>query len=286
MLIVQMSDLHLTSVGTKAYDHVDTHAMLARAVRRINALVPPPDLVIATGDLTDHGTEEQYRLLAEQLRRITAPVAVVMGNHDDRLALTTVLRGFGNWPESGFVQYVIETRPVRVIVLDSTRPDSHKADFCAERASWLDDRLAEAPDVPTLIAIHHPPLDVGIAWMDGAGAGWADTLVQVFARHDQIVRVICGHLHRPIFAIVGGRALSVAPSIAHQVRFDLTPGIDPDHPPQFEMEPPAIQVHAWDGRRLLTHTVHIEEYERITPFTKDAFAALLRARETGEKPQF
>ena len=56
MLIAQLSDLHIKLPGRLAYKKVDTAAMLAEAVRRINALVPRPDLLLITGDLTDIGS--------------------------------------------------------------------------------------------------------------------------------------------------------------------------------------------------------------------------------------
>ena len=63
MMIAQITDLHVRPRGKVAYERVDTNAMLEAAVATIEALPRKPDLVIATGDLTDCG------LAAESLGR-------------------------------------------------------------------------------------------------------------------------------------------------------------------------------------------------------------------------
>jgi len=61
--------------------------MLQRCVSKILALPRLPDAVVATGDLTDHGTVEEYALLAELLTPRQMPLYLIVGNHDDPRAL-------------------------------------------------------------------------------------------------------------------------------------------------------------------------------------------------------
>jgi 3',5'-cyclic-AMP phosphodiesterase len=60
MLLCQISDMHIVPEGMLAYGRVDTAAMLERCVRKILALPRQPDAVVATGDLTDHGSADEY----------------------------------------------------------------------------------------------------------------------------------------------------------------------------------------------------------------------------------
>jgi Icc protein len=59
-----------------------------------------------------------------------------------------------------------------------------------------------------------------------------------------------------------GTVASVCPSPAHQVALDLAPDAADD----FIMEPPAFQLHRWDGTTLVTHTAYIGEFDGPYPF--------------------
>src|SRR5207244_10788268 len=125
--------------------------------------------------------------------------------------------------------------PVRLVALDTLVPSQVGGLLCEERLGWLAARLAEAPDRPTVIFMHHPPFVTGIAHMDSYGLPSAREFAEVVRRHPQVERILCGHLHRPIQARVGGTLASTAPSTAHQVALDL----EDDNPLMFTMEPPA-----------------------------------------------
>lgn len=273
MLIAQLTDTHVVAPGTRAYqDQVDTNAMLARAVDRLNALDPRPDWVVVTGDLTDHGTPVEYAELVRQLARLELPFHLVIGNHDDRATMLASL----DYPDLAgvgtFVQYTVEKGPVRLIVLDSTSDVHHMGEFCEERRAWLDARLAEQPGRPTIVALHHPPFDCGIAMMDAEGAHWADGLVDTLSRHPNVERVLCGHVHRSIQTLVGGRLASICPSTAHQVSLDLAR--ETSAGAFFEMEPPAFQLHLWQGGRMVTHTAPIERYAEVAPLSAEMLERL------------
>src|SRR5262249_56602123 len=91
----------------------------------------------------------------------------------------------------------------------------------AKRLGWLPARLAESPERPTLIFMHHPPFVTGIARMDEHGLANAEEFAEVVGRHRHVQRIVCGHLHRSIQALVGGTLATTAPSTAHQMALDL-----------------------------------------------------------------
>ena len=176
------------------------------------------------------------------------------GNHDNRPAFKEVFsdKNFNN----GFLQYVIEDYPVRIIVLDSLKPGRHGGAFCARRAKWLRERLEEQPERPTLIAMHHPPSKTGIGWMTASAEdGWVQRLNKVVKDHDNVVQIICGHIHRSISKGFAGTNVSVSRAVAPQVKLDLAP-IDPDVPDDRVLIVDADAgycLHEWDGEGLTTH---------------------------------
>ena len=146
--------------------------------------------------------------------------------------------------------------------MDTLIPGEGGGELCTERLEWLDRTLAQKPDAPTLVLMHHPPFITGIGHMDKIGLKGADGFAAVVERHRHVELILCGHLHRTIHAQVGGRPAMTCPSPAHQVALD----IDPEAPSCFTMEPPGFMLHWWNGRRLVTHTAVIGNYDGPHPF--------------------
>jgi 3',5'-cyclic AMP phosphodiesterase CpdA len=261
VLIAQITDMHIKPEGALAYKRVDTAGFLARAVDHILHLDPRPDVVLATGDLVDRGTAEEYQRLRHLLVPLPMPVYLIPGNHDDREAMRREFADHLYMPRDGFIQYVVDDGPVRLIALDTLIPGKGGGRVDAERIAWLDARLAEAPTKPTLLFMHHPPFMTGIAYMDAIGLDGADNLAQVVRRHVQVERVACGHLHRSIQSRWAGTVASTAPSTAHQVVLDVREDADLG----FTLEPPSYALHLWrEGLGLVSHVAIVGDYLTYT----------------------
>lgn len=267
MIIVQITDTHIKPPGRLAYRRVDTAPFLERAVAAILALTPRPDVILATGDLVDAGDAEEYARLLGLLRPLDIPLFAVPGNHDERAGLAKAFPDLAaRVGGSRFFHYTVEDWPVRLIAMDTVLPGSGAGEVCAERLGWLDARLAEQPDRPTIIFQHHPPFDTGIGHMDRLGLSGAEAMAAVVRRHPQVERVLCGHLHRPIQVRWAGTIASTAPSTAHQVALDLRD----DAPSAFVMEPPGYQIHMWRADTgVVSHTAMVGDYDGPYPFFKD-----------------
>ncbi len=264
MLIAQLTDMHLKPVGQMAYRRVETAPFLRRAIADIARLDPRPDVVLVTGDLVDVGLPEEYALLRTMLADLPMPFFLIPGNHDSRGPLVDAFRTHAYWPLDGeLLNYVVDDYPVRLIAIDTTIPGSPAGEFCARRADWLAARLAEEPSRPTIIFMHHPPFTTGIAHMDRMGLAGADRLAGIVARHPQVERVLCGHLHRPIQVRFAGTLASTAPATAHQV----TLALQPDARGTFIMEPPGYQLHWFrEGSGIISHTAVIGDFPGPYPF--------------------
>lgn len=261
MLIAQISDLHLKTPGKLAYGKVDTAAFMEACIQSLLALKPAPDLVVVTGDLVDFGNPDEYAFLRSFLDRIPMPLYLVPGNHDGRDTMRAAFSDHAYLPAEGFLHWVVEDWPVRMIGLDTVVPKQSGGAMCAERLEWLDRTLSES-DRPTLILMHHPPFETGIGHMDEIGLEGAAEVAAVLDRHPQAIRVLCGHLHRPITAVVGKAVVSICSSTAHQVQLDLRP----DAESRFVMEPPGFDLHRWTGRTFVSHRAAIGEFDGPYPF--------------------
>lgn len=266
MLIAQITDTHVMAPGRLAFGRVDTNACLARAVDSLLGEDPQPDLVLLTGDLVDAGAPDEYANLRDLLAPLPMPVLAIPGNHDERGALAGAFADSGYLPHAGFLHYVVEHHPLRLIGLDTVEPGQTGGRLCAERLDWLAARLAAAPARPTLIFMHHPPFATGIAHMDEIGLDPDSSagLAALLRRHPQVERIVAGHVHRSIQARFGGTTASVAPSTAHQVALDLRP----DSPVAFTLEPPGYHLHRWTPQAgVVTHAVALGAF--AGPFSFD-----------------
>jgi len=262
VLIAQISDVHVNEGGAFVGALVDANASLAAALDYLETIAPKVDAVVATGDLTDNGRPEQYAILRDLLRRCTAPVYLIPGNHDERQPLVDAFPDHAYLPrDGGPLQYAIEDHPVRLVGVDTTIPGRHDAALDPDELDWLDETLAARPETPTLVFMHHPPFDTGVWWMDCMGLPDADrhAFEQTVRRHPQVQRVVSGHIHRPVQTTWGETTVSVAPSTAHQVALD----IEPLGTMRLTAEPPMVTLLDWTAERVLMHTTAFAPVEAI-----------------------
>jgi 3',5'-cyclic AMP phosphodiesterase CpdA len=243
-LLVQLSDPHIGA----SWGEGDPVAKLAAAIAAVRALDESPDAVLVSGDLAEHAADAEYEQVRTLLGRINAPSYVLPGNHDDRDALH---RHFGVPGAGGRpVQYAADLGALRLVVLDSTLPGEDRGELDDERLGWLDGTLTEAPGTRTVVAMHHPPIAVGIPAWDAIGLPPPDrqALGEVLSCHPQVQRVVAGHVHRAITAELRGRSVLTVPSTYVQGLLDFAAT-------QLELstDPPGFAVHALVDGELVSH---------------------------------
>jgi 3',5'-cyclic-AMP phosphodiesterase len=239
-LLVQLSDLHVG--GSEG--GVDPIPRLEAVIEAVRGLPNRPDAVVVTGDLTDDGAEENYRVAGEMLERLDTPLYVLPGNHDDRRRIRAEfdLPGEGEEP----VDYSVDVGELRLVIFDSNVPGRDPGSYEATRLGWLDRELAAQPERPTLLAVHHSPLATGIAEWDAINLNGSDreALGEVVARHPQLRAIVGGHLHRVAASTLSGCPVLAAPSTYLQVlpnyRRDEIEWVDP----------PGFAIHVWAGGEL------------------------------------
>ncbi len=250
MLIAQITDLHIKADGAA------NAARLKSVLARLARMRRQPDAIIATGDLTEHGTVQEYKALKAHYDAAAVSPLPCLGNHDVAANFADVFTDEDVFAE-GFCQYARDLGAIRLVVADTHDESQHGGAFCEARQRWLDETLSAVPDQPTLIALHHPPMTTGIDWMDPQtpNPAWINGLREVVARHRHVKKVIAGHVHRPIERAFAHTSLCVAGATAAAVDLELAPvtSATADERPLIIEEPPGFALHWWDGEEFVSH---------------------------------
>ncbi len=207
MRIVQLSDTHLFAAVDGNLRGMNTADSLARVVAQAQTLAP--DLVLVTGDLSQDETPASY----DRLRRLLAPLAVpihyLVGNHDNSIAIQQA------WGEQSAMSLrALQLAGWNLVLLNSTVPGVVWGKLSPEAIDWLDAQLSQC-QLPTLMALHHPPIVPNSDW-EGSVLTNPEVLYQVVDRHSHIRLVIAGHVHQPLHYQRGDVAYLTAPSTCLQ----------------------------------------------------------------------
>ncbi len=131
------------------------------------------------------------------------PVLKLAGNHD--------LLGAP-------LQYTADAGGLRIVVCDTSQPGR---DDGALDVEWVAAQLV--PDVPTVIAMHHPPRRdrIAVARRDRPARRRERGARHLLERSPQVKRVVAGHVHRAATAVLGGCAVVTCASTNIQAALDF-----------------------------------------------------------------
>lgn len=252
--VVQLSDIHLMESPEGRVMGVDTDETFHRVLAAVAEEVPEPDLVVASGDLAHDEVRPTYERLSALLREHghLERCRLVPGNHDTPALLREVFAARFDAAPDGSACFGQRLGDWMVLGLDSHCPGELGGKVGAAQLEWLRVRLAEAPDSPTLLFLHHPPGAIGTPWLDVMGVLEPERLVETLAAAPGLRAVVCGHVHQDTTVSVGGVPLITTPSTCFQFRPRSVN-------PAFDDEAPAFRVIELEGDAFTTRVVRVGE---------------------------
>ncbi len=256
MLIAQISDSHIAAPDKLTYGIVPMAQNLARCVDHINRLMPKPDLVLMTGDVANDWRQDQTELAKSILDGLHCPYYVVPGNHDDRAVIWDVFGGAACPAKpDGFINYVIDGFPVRMIGIDTLESGQSGGVLCDTRLGWIADRLADDQTTPTVLFMHHPPLKLAVPETDVDGFVGSEALGALISNAPNVKRILCGHIHLLTHTLWNGTIVTTAPSMGMQLALDLTQA----KPSKFlKTDPGYVLHHLTADNHLVTHCISVD----------------------------
>jgi len=207
--IVQITDLHILADEEATISGVNTSHSLAKVIDDIQSLTPPPQLLIASGDLTDDGSAQAYRKLKSIFNKLDYPVHILAGNHDETAVMQSQLVG-----DNVFYQRQIPLDDWQILLVNSKAEDGSFGFASEAELSWLDDELGKAIH-PVLLAMHHTPLRLCAS--PTCQFKNADELLSVIKKHRVARGLVAGHTHNNVEEVHGNLRIMTTPSTMVQV---------------------------------------------------------------------
>ncbi|MDI3402288.1 phosphodiesterase [Streptomyces cavernicola] len=243
LVLAQISDLHLDGTP-RATERAE------RVMDRLRGLHARVDALLVTGDIADHGTEDEYEEAARILQA-PFPVLTCPGNHDVRARYRKALLGLADAqrPDAP-VNSVHRIGGAAVLMCDSSIPGRDDGLLAPETYAWIDATLDDlGAELPTLLAFHHPPVALHHPLPDAYPLRQPDALADLLDRRPQVKGVVTGHAHSPGATVFAGRPLVVGPGVTWTLQL---PWESPEVADR--AADPGLAFHVLDDEgRLLTH---------------------------------
>lgn len=188
MRILQITDCHLLSqVDDRVYG-ADTYRSLSLVLEAAFGLDEPPQLVLATGDLSEDGSPGSYERLRELLLASGVPVYVIAGNHDSIRNMQRFLLG---GPVS--MEAHVDIGSWRIIFLNSKVESEAFGLLGGSELGRLAQALEEEPDRPAVVCLHHSPISPCPS--TGCQLRNERQFLDVIESHGNARAVLAGHAH-------------------------------------------------------------------------------------------
>jgi len=190
--VLQLTDPHLMARGDGALLGVNTRESLSAVIDEVLRSHGQPDLILATGDISQDGSVASYHYFGQKLEAFKCPSAWIAGNHDDTDTMHAVADEF----DARHRQFVLGGW--HFVMLDSSVHGKVYGELSADELAFLDQSLSEHSGLPAMVCLHHHPVDIGSDWMNQIGLKNREAFWQVIDKHPQVKVVLWGHIHQDL----------------------------------------------------------------------------------------
>jgi Icc protein len=234
VLMAQVSDTHLLADPSVSMWGQNPAENLTSVM---NAL-PPVDVIVATGDISDDGTIEAYRLV-DALTQGRAPSRYfIPGNHDNAAVMADVFGAVDDWR-------LVELSEHWSLGLLNTQWIGQEAGYVTDDTLARLRRDLDRVETHVVLCLHHPPLSP--CSQRECGMTGSDRLLRVL-RGGPVRVVLSGHVHQRFEVTDEGITFLGAPSTSSQLRHGGDPHYtDTGEPPGARL----LELH--DDGRIDTH---------------------------------
>jgi len=221
---------------------VTTAASLQKVLDHYAASEWRADRVFITGDLIQDDSPGAYERFRDLMLPLKLRMHCLPGNHDVR----DLMRKVCGLPPFSYCAYE-EVHNWLMISLDSCVAGEAGGKIASDELDRLNDIVNSSSAQHVVVCLHHPPIDMGSAWLDTVGLEKGDEFLQHLQSLTKVRLTVFGHAHQAYDDEHNGVRVICTPSTCRQ----FTPGSE-----EFTVDdcPPAY-------RRITLHrdgSIHIE----------------------------
>jgi Icc protein len=192
LTILQISDTHLHATADSRMRGVTTYATFLAVLEQAKRDPRwPVDAILATGDIVQDESRAGYERFRAALEPLGVPVYSIPGNHDDPNLMGEILMG-GSFQLGGELRHGAWS----VVLLSTFLAGEDAGGLGPARLQGLRRALAAHSGQHVLVAMHHHPLPMGSAWLDGVALRDATAFWGIIDAHAEVRGVVCGHVHQ------------------------------------------------------------------------------------------
>ena len=214
--ILQLSDLHRFADPDQRLHGIPTGELFEDVLDHVQRSGLRPDHVVVTGDHTHDELPETYAAEREALAPFLDRLWLLPGNHDDRAVLRAAFDDRIPADGEGRVTFSFRAGDWLCLGLDTHVPGAVGGRIGADQVDWIRAQLDEHRPRAAVLFMHHPPVELGLAWLDRIGLDDAALLQGLFAEEPRIRLACCGHVHHESSHRVGSAEVVTVPSTGLQ----------------------------------------------------------------------
>jgi Icc protein len=190
--LLQISDTHLHAAADSRMRGVTTYATFLAVLEQAKSDHRwPVDAILATGDIVQDESRAGYERFRAALEPLGVPVYSIPGNHDDPKLMSEILTS-GRFQLGGELRHGAWS----VVLLSTFLAGEDAGGLGPARLQGLKQALAAHSTQHVLVAMHHHPLPMGSAWLDGVALRDAAAFWSVIDAHQNVRGIVCGHVHQ------------------------------------------------------------------------------------------
>ena len=209
--ILQITDLHILPEPTETMLGLDTEYFFQACLKHAHQQFDAFDLILITGDLAQDPCPGSYQRIYQQLQNYQTPCMCLPGNHDDFALMNQYLN-----QNLITCNKLLHLNGWQIIGLNTQKQDSPIGKLSGDELIFLQESLSATTDIPALIALHHPCIATGSAWLDVMQIENSAEFLSMLQNFPQVKAVTCGHVHQEIFAEIADIKLFSAPATCFQ----------------------------------------------------------------------